>query len=90
VIASAVVLAGNAQATDSVCSQVLGGAPVTAPGHALAWRVGIEARTAVFYHLPSKSLRPSRWLSLADAPWLLALARPRVTDGRCWLRVRLP
>jgi lipoprotein-anchoring transpeptidase ErfK/SrfK len=81
---------GNAQATASVCSQVLGVASVSAPGRTAAWRAGIEGRTAVFDRLPSKSLRPSRWLTSTDATSLLILARPRDADGRCWIRVRLP
>jgi hypothetical protein len=87
---AAAFLVGSAQATASVCSQVLGGASVSAPGHAASWRAGIEGRTAVFDRLPSKSPRPSRWLAATDAPSLLILARPRVADGRCWVLVRLP
>jgi lipoprotein-anchoring transpeptidase ErfK/SrfK len=44
----------------------------------------------VFDRLPSKSLRPSRWLASTDAPSLLILARPRAANGRCWVQVRLP
>jgi lipoprotein-anchoring transpeptidase ErfK/SrfK len=44
----------------------------------------------VFDRLPGRSLRASRWVSSADAPWLLVLARPRSADARCWLEVRLP
>jgi lipoprotein-anchoring transpeptidase ErfK/SrfK len=44
----------------------------------------------VFDRLPGEHLRPSRWLTRSDAPGVLVLARPRVADGRCWVRVRLP
>jgi hypothetical protein len=91
VFASAVALpVGNAHATASVCSQALGGAAVSAPAPAVAWRAGIEGRTAVFDRLPGKSSRPSRWLTQMDASWLLVLGGPRVADGHCWVRLRLP
>jgi hypothetical protein len=90
-IASALVLpVGNAQAKDSVCAHVLGGASVRGPAHAVAWRAEIEGRTAVFDRPPGKSLRPARWVAPTDAPWLLILARPHAAHGRCWVRVRLP
>ena len=81
---------GNAQARGSVCSNALDGASVNGPQSAVAWRAGIEARTAVFDRLPSRSLRPSRWVAPTDATWLLVLARPRAAHGRCWVQVRLP
>jgi hypothetical protein len=56
----------------------------------VAWRAGIDAFKALFHRLPGPRLRPSRWLAPADASWLLVTARPRVDQGRCWLRVRLP
>jgi hypothetical protein len=91
VVASAAVLpVGNAQATDSVCSNLLRGASVRGPARAVAWRAGIEARTAVFNRLPIKSLHPSHWLAPTDAPWLLVLARQHAAHGRCWVQVRLP
>ena len=80
----------TANATASTCSTVLGAAAVTGPTRAIAWRAGIEARTAMFYRVPGKRLRPSRWLAPADAPWLLVLSRPRAADHRCWLQIRLP
>ena len=40
--------------------------------------------------LPGKKLRPTRWVSPSDAPWLLVVARARAADRRCWIRVRLP
>ncbi len=89
-VSAALVPAGNAEAAGSTCSGVLGRASVAGPTRAVAWRAGIEARTPVFYGLPGKSLRPSRWMAPTDAPWLLVIARPRAADGRCWLRVRLP
>lgn len=63
---------------------------VRGPGNAVAWRAGLESRTAVLDRLPGQSLRASRWVSPANAPWLLVLSRPHVADGRCWLEVRLP
>ena len=91
VFASAAALpVGNAEATEFGCTNVLGRASVAGPTRTVAWRAGIEARTAVFYRLPGKSIRPARWLAPTDAPWLLVVARPRVADDRCWLRLRLP
>jgi lipoprotein-anchoring transpeptidase ErfK/SrfK len=81
---------GNAQAAGSVCSQVLGAVSVSAPGQAVAWRAEIEGPTAVFDWLPVKNLRPSYWLTEAEAPWLLVLTRPYAAHGRCWVKVRLP
>jgi lipoprotein-anchoring transpeptidase ErfK/SrfK len=86
----AVLPVGAAEATGSTCSKVLGHAPVTGPGRAVAWRAAIEGRTAVFYRIPGRRLRPSRWLAPTDAPWLLVVAGPRAADDRCWVRVRLP
>src|SRR6516225_8327414 len=86
VLASAGALpVGNARATASVCSQVSGSASVSGPRHGVAWRAGIEGRTAVFDWLPRRSLRPSRWVAQADAPWLLIITRPLAAHGRCWL-----
>jgi lipoprotein-anchoring transpeptidase ErfK/SrfK len=79
---------GEAQAKASVCSKALGS--VSGPGRTVAWRAGIERPTAVFDWLPSKSLRPSHWLTPAEAPWLLVLAGPRTARARCWVKVRLP
>jgi L,D-transpeptidase catalytic domain len=87
---AAVLPVGNAKAGGSACSNVLGRISVAGPTRAVAWRAEIEARTAVLYRLPGKSLRASRWLAPTGAPWVLVLARPRAADGRCWLRVRLP
>jgi lipoprotein-anchoring transpeptidase ErfK/SrfK len=44
----------------------------------------------VFDHLPGKRLRPATSVAPADAPWLLVLGRPRDSEDRCWVRVRLP
>ena len=91
VVASAVALpVANARALDNACSNVRGQGSVRAPTNAVAWRARIEERAAVYYRLPGKRPHPSRWLAQTDAPWLLVLARPRVADNRCWLRVRLP
>lgn len=90
VACTAVLPVAIARAKSSVCSNALGGAAVSGPRHAVAWRAEIETHTAVFNRPPGKSLRPARWLAPTDAPWLLILARPRATDGRCWVQVRLP
>lgn len=78
----------GAAATARPCSHIP--PSVAGPSNTMAWRAAVLGRTAVFYDLPGKRLRPSRWLARGDAPWMLALARPRASDGRCWLRVRLP
>ena len=88
--AAAALPVGNAEAAGFGCANVPGRASVTGPTRTLAWRAEVEAPTAVFYRLPGKSVRPSRWLTPADALWLLVVARPRVADDRCWLRLRLP
>jgi hypothetical protein len=91
VLASAAVLpVGNARASASVCSHVLGHARVAGPTNTVAWRAGIEASTAVSDRLPGKRLHISSWVTPSDAPWLLVLGRPRAADGRCWIPVRLP
>ncbi len=81
---------GNAGATDSVCSNVLGGASVSPPVNTVAWRAEMLGRTAVYESLAGKRPRPSDWLTPSDAPWLLVLAQPRAAGNVCWLRVRLP
>jgi lipoprotein-anchoring transpeptidase ErfK/SrfK len=90
VVCAAVLPVGTAQAKGSVCPNVLGRASVRGPGNAVAWRAGIEARTAVFDSLPRKSLTPSTWIASSDAPWLLVLARPHAAHRRCFVQVRLP
>jgi lipoprotein-anchoring transpeptidase ErfK/SrfK len=87
---AAVLPVANARAVSSACSTVLGRASVTGPTNARAWRVELEARTAVFSPLPGRRGRVSNWVTPTDAPWLLVLDRPRAADNRCWLRVRLP
>jgi L,D-transpeptidase catalytic domain len=90
VMFAALLPVGNARAAHSACTNVLGHAAVGGPTHAVAWRAGVEGRTAVFYRLPGKRLSPSRWLAPTDAPWLLVIAPARAADNRCWVRVRLP
>jgi lipoprotein-anchoring transpeptidase ErfK/SrfK len=91
VIASATALpVADAKARNSACATELGRTHISGPRNTVAWRAGIETRTAVFYGLPGKRLRPSRWLAPTDAPWTLVVARARSAHGRCWLRVRLP
>lgn len=79
-----------AAATDTACSHVLGHAVVGGPTSAVAWRVGIEAPTAVFSSLPGRSMHITRWITSTEAPWLLVTARARAAKSRCWLQVRLP
>jgi lipoprotein-anchoring transpeptidase ErfK/SrfK len=81
---------GAADAQGTACSSVPGGAAVSGPTNALAWRAGIEQRTAVYYRLPGTRPRASRWVAPTDALWLLVLGRARATGGRCWVSVRLP
>lgn len=88
-VASA-VLPAAAQATTTACSNILGDANVGAPSNTVAWRVELETRTAVYSRLPGKQLRPTRWVSPSDAPWLLVVGSARAADRRCFLRVRLP
>ena len=100
VVSASLGCVGNAQASTSgsstsrrstsVCASVLGRANVSGPTDSVAWRVGIEGRTAVLDQLPQKHWQASDWISPADAPWVMVIARPRVADRRCWLRVRLP
>jgi len=63
---------------------------VSPPRSVIAWRVGIEARTALFYRLPGPRLKPSRWIGPNAGSWMLVLGHARAADGRCWLRVRVP
>lgn len=90
VVCVALLTAGNAAAAGSSCVKALGQASIAGPTRTVAWRAEIAARTAVFYPLPGRSVRPSRWLTPTDALWLLVVARPRVADDGCWLHVRLP
>lgn len=88
-VSASVLPARVAAATGTACSAVAGTAAISGPTHAVAWRVGIEASTAVF-SLPGKSMHITRWLTSADASWLLVIGRDRAVDGRCWVQVRLP
>jgi lipoprotein-anchoring transpeptidase ErfK/SrfK len=81
---------GNAWAAPSVCSSVTSRASVVAPTNAVAWRAGIQGRTAVLDRLPERRIRISSWVAPSDAPWLLVTAGPRAAHGRCWVQVRLP
>ena len=91
VVASAVAVpVGMAEAMTTTCSKVLGQASVAGPTPIVACRAGIEDRTAVFYRLPGRSSRPSRWLARTDTRWVLVVAGARAAHGRCWLRIRLP
>lgn len=82
--------AENTAAKSSACSRVLGRASVAGPTDSVAWKVGLESRIGVFDRVPSKTLHPTTRVSPTDAPWLLVIARPRDSDDRCWLQVRLP
>ena len=87
VLVSASVLPVRAAAASrTACSAVLGTTAVSGPTHAVAWRVAIEAPTAVFSSLPGKRTHITRWLTPTDAAWLLVIARARAAHGRCWMR----
>lgn len=81
---------GTARAKAATCSSVLGRSNVAGPTNVLAWRAGVEMRTAVSDRLPGRRLQISSWVAPSDAPWLLVLGRPRAAHGRCWVQVRLP
>jgi lipoprotein-anchoring transpeptidase ErfK/SrfK len=89
-VSASVLPVRGAAASGTACSTVLGTAAVSGPTHSLAWRVAIEASTAVFSSMPGKSMHITRWLTPTDAAWLMVIARARAADGRCWLEVRLP
>lgn len=80
----------SARARVTACSSALPSANVRGPTNAVAWRAGIEGRTAVYDRLPGRRRHVSRWLTPQDALGVLVLARPRASAGRCWLLVRLP
>lgn len=79
-----------AAAKQSVCSSVLGKAAVSGPTNSVSWRAEILGRTPIYYRLPGKTLKPSRWMSPSDAPWLLVLSHGYVAHKRCWVRLRMP
>ena len=89
-LSMAVVPVAPAHATTTACSSILPNATVSAPSDIVAWRAGLETRTPVYSRLPRNKLRPTRWVSPTDAPWLLVVGRARAADHRCWIRVRLP
>jgi lipoprotein-anchoring transpeptidase ErfK/SrfK len=80
---------GAARAAVIGCS---GGAATRAalgrPTDRLAWRAGLEGRTAV-YDQPGSAKR-SAWVYFSEAPWLLVIGADRLSDGTCMVRVRLP
>jgi L,D-transpeptidase catalytic domain len=91
VLVSASILPVRAAATGgTACPAVLGTTAVSGPTHAVAWRVAIEASTAVFSSPPGKSMHITRWLTPTDAAWLMVIAHARAAHGRCWVEVRLP
>lgn len=90
IASAAVPQGGDAQAIASLCSQVIRHATVSGPTKTVAWRAGIDSRTAVLGRLPGQRLQISSWVAPSNAPWLLILAHPRAADGRCWVLVRLP
>ena len=90
VVSAATCQVGNARPLASACSSVLKHSRLAGPTNTVAWRAGIETRTAVLDRLPGRSLHISSWVAPSDAPWLLVLGRPRAAHGRCWVQVRLP
>ena len=89
-VSASILPIGAAAASRNACSTVLETTAVNGPTHAVAWRVAIEASTAVFSSLPGKTMHITRWLTPTDAAWLMVVARARAGHGRCWLEVRLP
>jgi lipoprotein-anchoring transpeptidase ErfK/SrfK len=91
-VLATVALAGSAGAARAAaidCSD--GAATRTALGHpteTVAWRAGLEGRTAV-YEQPEPAGRPE-WVDFSEAPWLLVIGADQLPDGTCMVRVRLP
>jgi lipoprotein-anchoring transpeptidase ErfK/SrfK len=54
----------------------------------VAWRAGLEGRTAV-YARPDQG-RPRAWVDFSQSPWVLILAADLGPNGECMLEVRLP
>ena len=89
-VSASILPIGAAAASRNACSTVLETTAVNGPTHAVAWRVAIEASTAVFSSLPGKSMHLTRWITPTDAAWLLVVGGARAAHRRCWLKVRLP
>jgi lipoprotein-anchoring transpeptidase ErfK/SrfK len=79
-----------AAAKRSACSNVLGKAAVSGPTNSVSWRAEVFGRTPVYYRLPGKNLKPSRWMGPSDAAWLLVVSHGYVAHNRCWVRLRMP
>ena len=77
----------TAGAEAAVAPRCEAAADVRAPNGSLAWRAELLQRTPVRARLASDV---QDRVEPADAPALLVLDRPRVADGRCWVKVRLP
>jgi hypothetical protein len=60
------------------------------PAHAAAWRAGLVASTRFWRTRPKGNEKHRGWIGPRDAPWLLVLRAVPDSQGRCWLRVRLP
>jgi lipoprotein-anchoring transpeptidase ErfK/SrfK len=58
------------------------------PTDEVAWRAGLEGRTAVYARGASR--RPQAWLDFSEAPWLLVIGAEPMSGGRCLVEVRLP
>lgn len=86
----AVLAVRAAAASRGPCSGVARTPAVSAPTHAVSWRVAIEASTAVFAFPPRTRMHIAGRLTPADAAWLLVIGRSRAAHGRCWVQVRLP
>jgi lipoprotein-anchoring transpeptidase ErfK/SrfK len=85
------VPAARASAGRSACAVALANtADVGGPTGAVAWRAGLEMRTAVYGRLPGSTRKVSRWIGPTNAPSLLVVGRPRASGHRCWVDVRLP
>jgi lipoprotein-anchoring transpeptidase ErfK/SrfK len=61
---------------------------VGSPTDTVAWRAGLEGRTAIYGSAGSPE--PRAWIDFSQAPWLLVLGADPLPTGRCMVRVRLP
>jgi hypothetical protein len=64
---------------------------VGAPGPAVAWRAGLYRRVRVHRRVAHDNEAAAlAAVGPRDTPWLLVLGARRDSDGRCWVKVRLP
>jgi lipoprotein-anchoring transpeptidase ErfK/SrfK len=65
-------------------------AGVGEPAAAVAWRARIITRTRLWRSVPKPGAKSRGSITPSEASWLLVLRAARDSEGRCWLRVRLP